>query len=208
MTTIGVQQAAPVPERVLPMDIPSYSYQYPSLRTVQLAATKEGLFHPRLPTFRRMDMDTAAHKLPDQHCRTTTACGPADFKRATTTLFTPPAQRLNSSSITETGRQLHRYYTTPVELSKTKEQWSSFLSETPDRYNIRLPELPNDKNLRYVGYAVRHTKPDVTASWQYTLKQEPQLDQYGQRPMPANVYARYRDTYPQYSRNIATEGWR
>lgn len=58
------------------MKIPSYSYQYPSHRRVQLAAVKEGLFHPRLPSFRRMDMDTAGHKLPDEHCRTTTSCGP------------------------------------------------------------------------------------------------------------------------------------
>ena len=105
MTTIGVQQAAPVPERVLPMDVPSYSYQYPSLKAVQLAAVKEGLFHPRLPTFRRMDMDTAAHKLPDEHSRTTTACGPTDFKKATTTLFTPPSQRLNSSRITDRSEE-------------------------------------------------------------------------------------------------------
>ena len=77
MTTIGVR---PVPtERVLPMDIPSYTYQYPSRQAVKLAAVKSGLFHPRLPTFRRMDMDTAAHKLPDEHCRTTTSCGPGKF---------------------------------------------------------------------------------------------------------------------------------
>ena len=55
---------------------PSYSHDYPSSRKVKLAAVKEGLFHPRLPTFRRMDMDTAAHKLPEEHCRTATQCGP------------------------------------------------------------------------------------------------------------------------------------
>ena len=74
MTTVGV---APAPsDRVLPMNVPSYSYHYPSHATVKLAAVKEGLFHPNLPTFRRMDMDTAAHCLPDTHCRTTTSCGP------------------------------------------------------------------------------------------------------------------------------------
>ena len=37
----------------------------------KLPAVKESLYHPKLPTFRRMDIDTAAHKLPDEHCRTT-----------------------------------------------------------------------------------------------------------------------------------------
>jgi len=37
----------------------------------KLPAVKESLYHPSLPTFRRMDIDTAAHKLPDEHCRTT-----------------------------------------------------------------------------------------------------------------------------------------
>ena len=39
----------------------------------KLPAVKESLYHPNLPTFRRMDIDTAAHKLPDEHCRTTSA---------------------------------------------------------------------------------------------------------------------------------------
>lgn len=37
-----------------------------------LASVKDGLYHPMLPTFRRMDMDTAMHKLPEEHSRTTT----------------------------------------------------------------------------------------------------------------------------------------
>ena len=78
MTTIGVKPAPR--ERILPMHIPSYAYQYPSIQSVQLASVKTGLFHPRLPTFRRMDMDTAGHKLPDEHCRTTTSCGPGNRK--------------------------------------------------------------------------------------------------------------------------------
>ena len=65
-------------QRVLPMHIPSYSYHYPSMQRVKLAAVKEGLYHPCLPTFRRMDMDTAAHRLPDEHCRTTTSATPGN----------------------------------------------------------------------------------------------------------------------------------
>jgi hypothetical protein len=53
--------------------------QFPSLEeprfnrgSAMLASAKEGLYHPRLPTFRRMDMDTVSQKLPYEHCRTTT----------------------------------------------------------------------------------------------------------------------------------------
>lgn len=206
MTTIGVKPAPK--ERTLPLNVPSYVYNYPSTQKVQLAAVKTGLFHPNLPSFRRMDMDTAGHKLPDEHCRTTTSAGPEDFRRSTTTLFNPPERKLNSAQITETGRNLHRYYTTPEELKNTRMEWSNFLNRSPERFNIRLPELPENKDLHFNGYAVRYLRPELTASWKYTLHQEPNLDQYGQRPIPANVYARYRDTYPQYNRNIATEAWR
>ncbi len=75
MTTIYSAPAGT--QRVLPVDIPSYSYQYPShVNTVQLAAVKEGIFHPRLPTLRRYDMDTEAQKLPSEHSRTTTSLKP------------------------------------------------------------------------------------------------------------------------------------
>jgi len=206
MTTIGVQSAPK--ERILPVDIPSYAYQYPSLSTVKLAAVKEGLFHPKLPSFRRMDMDTAGHKLPDQHCRTTTSCGPEDFRKTTSTLFQPPQKPMSSLNITEAGRNLHKQYSTPEELKKTRTDWSKFLNKCPERYNIRIPELPENKDLHFHGYNVRYLRPEITASWKYTLTQEPSLDQFGQRPIPANIFARYRDTYPQYSRNIATEAWR
>nr|DAA06552.1 TPA_inf: TEPP protein [Lottia gigantea] len=207
MTTIGVKHVEK--GRIYPKEIPSYSYQYPSFRRVQLAAVKDGLYHPNLPTFRRMDMDTAGNKLPDEHCRTTTSCGPDDFSRATTTIFAPPTKRLSSINITETGRQMHRYYTTPEELKKTKAEWSNFLNRCPERYNIQqLPSVPANKDLHFSGYNVRYSRPDISKSWRYSLRQEPMIDQYGQKPMPANVFARYRDTHPQYNRNISTEAWR
>lgn len=51
--------------------------RYPQMRQFgprlhMLASVKEGLYHPMLPTFRRMDMDTAVHRLPEEHSRTTT----------------------------------------------------------------------------------------------------------------------------------------
>lgn len=60
-------------------EVPDYLHKYPNMNNVMLASVKEGLYHPRLPTFRRMDMDTAAHKLPDEHCRTTTSIGPSEY---------------------------------------------------------------------------------------------------------------------------------
>ena len=80
MATMEVQKASR--HRLLPLHVPTYSYQYPSVATVRLSAVKEGLYHPSLPTFRRMDMDTIAQKLPDEHCRTTTSCGPGTLSMA------------------------------------------------------------------------------------------------------------------------------
>jgi len=206
MTTVGVQPT--VVDRVKAMEMPSYSYHYPHIKRVQLAAVKEGTFHPHLPTFRRMDMDTARHLLPDQHSRTTTTCGPADFARAKTTHFAPPSQHLASLGITEQGRAHHRQYTTPHELKNAREEWSKFLDKCPERFDIKLPSIEDKNDLHFSGYNVRYLRPDLTRSWRYTLTQEPNLDQFGQRPIPANVYARYRDTYPQYFRNVASEAWR
>ena len=74
MTTVGVEPK-PVP-RLNAMRMPAYSYHYPHMKRVQLAAVKEDIFHPSLPTFRRMDMDNNRRMLADEHCRSTTTCGP------------------------------------------------------------------------------------------------------------------------------------
>ncbi|XP_076449301.1 sperm microtubule inner protein 8-like [Babylonia areolata] len=205
-TTVGVNST--VVERVEPGQMPGYSYHYPHLKRVQLAAVKEGMFHPNLPTFRRMDMDTARHLLPDEHSRTTTTCGPVDFSRAKTTGFAPAPQKLSSLNITDQGRAHHKLYSSPDDFKKARQEFSEFLNSSPGKPEVKLPELPNKKDLHFTGYAVRYTKPDITGSWKYTLRQEPNMDQYGQRPIPANIYARYRDSYPQYFRNVSAEAWR
>lgn len=43
-------------------------------RRNQLASVKHQLYHPALPTLRRMDMDSARACLSDEHCQTTTYC--------------------------------------------------------------------------------------------------------------------------------------
>lgn len=47
-----------------------YSYQKPRR---MLVAVKEGMLHPKPPTYRRLDMDDSLHKLPIEHCRTSTS---------------------------------------------------------------------------------------------------------------------------------------
>lgn len=39
-----------------------------------LAGVKHQIYHPRLPTLRRMDMDTVLRRLPGEHSRQTTLC--------------------------------------------------------------------------------------------------------------------------------------
>lgn len=40
----------------------------------QLASVKHQMYHPRLPSLRRMDMDTVIHRLSTEHARHTTYC--------------------------------------------------------------------------------------------------------------------------------------
>ena len=63
-------------------------------RLYKLPAVKECLYHPNLPTFRRMDIDTAAHKLPDEHCRTTSIYESGTGKLCMLFLFNPKASGL------------------------------------------------------------------------------------------------------------------
>lgn len=46
---------------------PRNSYYMP--KPFKIQTVKESLYHPKLPTLRRMD--TTAHKLPGEHCLTT-----------------------------------------------------------------------------------------------------------------------------------------
>ena len=193
-----------------------YNYNEPPFRKVKLASVKEGLYHPGLPTLRRMDRDTTMHRLPDEHSRTTTSCGSRDFEEGTTTLFKGARKPLSGANITSTGRSIrklipqypagitHTAPDNPYMLSVAKKDWSSFISASGE---FALP-LYNPKFFRFSGYSVRYLKPEITHSWKYTLNQEPKLDQHGQKPIPANVFSRYRDTFPQYSRNVSIESWR
>ena len=46
---------------------------------VKLASVKHELYHPLLPTLRKMDMDDVARRLPDEHSRTSTPCNRGEY---------------------------------------------------------------------------------------------------------------------------------
>ncbi|XP_023492853.1 sperm microtubule inner protein 8 isoform X1 [Equus caballus] len=75
-------------------------------RRNQLAGVKQQLYHPALPSLRRMDMDSVTACLPDEHCQSTTYCGKDDFDNASFTLLGVPNKPLQSLDITATGRRL------------------------------------------------------------------------------------------------------
>eukprot|EP00111_Clytia_hemisphaerica_P000712 TCONS_00002098-protein len=145
-------------------------------RLYKLPAVKECLYHPSLPTFRRMDIDTAAHKLPDEHCRTTSLYESEHFKNATVSLYKPPRRPLACATVTETGKNQLDYKVSCPQSSIQKQH------EKSDE---------NDR-LSHSGYSMRYLSPAVTGSWKYSLRQEPYIDKQGQRPIPANIFSRHR----------------
>uniref|UniRef100_A0A8C0E0I8 Testis, prostate and placenta expressed n=1 Tax=Balaenoptera musculus TaxID=9771 RepID=A0A8C0E0I8_BALMU len=63
-------------------------------RRNKLAGVKQQLYHPALPSLRRMDMDSVRACLSDEHCQTTTYCRKDDFDNAYFTLLGVPNKRL------------------------------------------------------------------------------------------------------------------
>ncbi|XP_053126508.1 testis, prostate and placenta-expressed protein isoform X2 [Hemicordylus capensis] len=166
-------------------------------KKTMLAGVKGHLYHPFLPTLRRMDMDTMASKLTDEHSRTSTPFCKEDFENATFTLAGVPNQRLPSLGMTELGRRLTQKYQAgkmaPLLPSKNQEEWPSYTRAMDDwsRFvstagEFKLPSA-NKGVLGFSCYAVRYLKPDVTQTWRYCLNQNPSLDRYGPKPIPYNM---------------------
>ncbi|XP_076989756.1 sperm microtubule inner protein 8 isoform X2 [Tamandua tetradactyla] len=175
-----------------------------------LAGVKQQLYHPALPTLRRMDMDTVKACLPDQHCRSSTCCRKDEFDNAQFTLLGVPNKPLQCLDITATGQKLRGRYLqgklAPIApginradwpcLTRAIEDWSHFVSSAGE---FKLPCL--DKRVeRFSGYAVRYLKPEVTQSWRYCLNQNPSLDRYGQKPLPFDTLNTVRRFGSHYSR--------
>ncbi|EDO47341.1 predicted protein [Nematostella vectensis] len=179
----------------------------------RLTAVKETLYNPKLPTLRRMDMDEAMRLLPDEHSRFMTQLRKEDFRTATITLFKPAETPMSGSRITETGRDLQSRGYTPLE----KGGLADFIKrQQPDEEDYRqITPFPTSRNeprepysympeqyinysteqLKFNNYATRYLKPRITGGWRYSLKQEPFVDLRGQRPIPANIYSRYRNPH-------------
>ncbi|XP_044290137.1 testis, prostate and placenta-expressed protein [Varanus komodoensis] len=186
-------------------------------RKVMLAGVKGQLYHPFLPSLRRMDMDTMASKLTDEHSRTATSCSKEDFENATFTLAGTPNRRFPSLGMTELGKSLTEKYRAgkmaPLVPSSNQEwpsytramdDWSHFVSTAGE---FRLPSF-NKKVLGFSCYAVRYLKPDVTQTWRYCLNQNPSLDRYGPKPLPHSTVNTYRSFGSAHSRSHYLQPWR
>ncbi|XP_068943693.1 sperm microtubule inner protein 8 [Petaurus breviceps papuanus] len=159
-----------------------------------LPGVKQQLYHPYLPTLRRMDMDTVIAKLPDEHCQSSTFCSKGDFNQAHFSLLGVPNKSLNGLEITGTGQSLKKRYQrgkmTPLVPSinqinwpshtRAVEDWSHFVSASRE---FKLP-LVDRRGEGLSGYAVRYLKPDITQCWRYCLNQHPSLELHGQKTLP------------------------
>lgn len=191
-----------------------------------LTGQKEVIYNPHLPSLRRMDMDEVLQKLPEQHSRHTTPCTKEDFKNATITLFRPASHPLSGPRYTETGRMLQTGEYKPVESKGTayfltrsinpeeaeyeppRTATAPIAREEPAEPTLHMPDhlRYSSRQQEFNGYATRYLSPRITGGWRYSLRQEPFTDLRGQRPVPANIYSRYRHAHP--LRSISLNQWR
>uniref|UniRef100_A0A8D2KYJ1 Testis, prostate and placenta expressed n=1 Tax=Varanus komodoensis TaxID=61221 RepID=A0A8D2KYJ1_VARKO len=162
-------------------------------RKVMLAGVKGQLYHPFLPSLRRMDMDTMASKLTDEHSRTATSCskgeqgcgcwrGAREGWGPTPASLTEKYRAGKMAPLVPSSNQEWPSYT------RAMDDWSHFVSTAGE---FRLPSF-NKKVLGFSCYAVRYLKPDVTQTWRYCLNQNPSLDRYGPKPLPHSTVNTYR----------------
>ncbi|CAO2610403.1 Testis, prostate and placenta-expressed protein [Lemmus lemmus] len=147
-----------------------------------LAGVKHQLYHPALPTLRRMDMDSVKGCLPDEHSQSSTYCSKDDFNKAHFTLLGVPNKPLQCLDFTATGQKLcHKYREgkmVPIApginrvdwpcYTRAIEDWSKFVSRSGE---FKLP-CANKRGSHSCGLP------------QYCLNQNPSLDRYGQKPLP------------------------
>ena len=189
-----------------------FPYRYPSFRRVKLAAVKDGIYHPRPPTLRAISMDTASHKLPEDHCQSSTICGAREFQEARDAA---PKQRCAAMRFLP-GPPRRRYIPprkrsnvrfpdmNEFRFNMTQDEWNYYV-DTDKRF--RLP-VYDPRYYRFKNYVVRYIEEDVTKPTPYKFKQEPNLEGYNQRPLPADNEYRYRRLSPQFRNNdISTCAW-
>ncbi|XP_032469096.1 LOW QUALITY PROTEIN: testis, prostate and placenta-expressed protein [Phocoena sinus] len=187
-------------------------------RRNKLASVKQQLYHPALPSLRRMDMDSVRACLSDEHCQSTTYCCKDDFDNAYFTLLGVPNKRLQCLDITATGQRLrnrcHEGKLAPIapginrvdwpNFTRAIENWSRFVSSAGE---FKLP-CPSKKVESFSGNAVRYLKPEVTRNWRFCLNQNPSLDRYGQKPLPFDSLNAFRRFGSIYSRVNYLTPWR
>ncbi|XP_003384601.1 PREDICTED: testis, prostate and placenta-expressed protein-like [Amphimedon queenslandica] len=176
----------------------------------QLASVKHQLYHPQLPTLRRMDMDTVGHRLSSEHSRHTTFCVKDDFTKIRTTRY-PGAPNLHCKSMVtnETKEKLETYETlkNANNTSPYTKQWNKTLQQlrkepTPPIQKIEHEDSNNVIQPITSNLYVRKLHPDITASWKValTIKDKPHHTITKiERPMPATIFNRYRATRRPYS---------
>ncbi|CAB3989397.1 Hypothetical predicted protein [Paramuricea clavata] len=193
-----------------------YSYVRPRR---MLVAVKEGMLHPKPPTYRRLDMDDSLHKLPIEHCRTSTSRAVDDFRHAAVTLFKkteeplPEEFSVERRPATDYGRPL----TTSIRQDSLTRQ--SQRPYTNAGFGEDLRRMHPDK-LGELFPAFRREPDESSFSNRYKFQYIPPrvfpeqyskvhfVDWTGIRPIPANTYSRYRDAHPMYSENISSRSWR
>nr|XP_008528795.1 PREDICTED: testis, prostate and placenta-expressed protein isoform X3 [Equus przewalskii] len=191
-------------------------------RRNQLAGVKQQLYHPALPSLRRMDMDSVTACLPDEHCQSTTYCGKDDFDNASFTLLGVPNKPLQSLDITATGRRLRdrcrEGKLVPIVpginrvdwpcFTRAIEDWSHFVSSAGE---FKLPcSSKRGQSTGRGGCPRAESWPgrSVTQNWRYCLNQNPSLDRYGQKPLPFDSLNAFRRFGSHYSRVNYLTPWR
>ncbi|XP_036753695.2 testis, prostate and placenta-expressed protein isoform X1 [Manis pentadactyla] len=146
----------------------------------QLAGVKQQLYHPALPSLRRMDMDSVRACLSHEHCQSSTYCCKDDFDNAYFTLLGVPNKPLQCLDITATGQRLRNRCRegklAPLVpginrvdwpcFTRAIEDWSHFVSSAGE---FKLP-CPSKRVEGFSGYAVRYLKPELTQNWRISCK--------------------------------------
>ncbi|KAK6479946.1 testis, partial [Huso huso] len=144
-----------------------------------LSGVKDTLYHPHLPTLRRMDMDTDS-TAPRSAIDSLSLSLSEDFRDWSSCCHKLPKRHF---IVTDTFRNKYLRSTYP----STAEQrllldstvaWSASRPST----GITLP-MVDKAEPHFSGYSLRYLKPNTPKSWKFCLTHNPSLDQYGPKPM-------------------------
>ncbi|XP_073516058.1 sperm microtubule inner protein 8 [Phyllobates terribilis] len=170
-----------------------------------LAGVKHSLYHPRLPTLRRMEMDSVGSKLSDEHSRSSTPCDHGSFRSPWISSSDLEKCPLPSLEITDTGRRLTQRRVDRnmapnlqgwiEEKEVQRIQYSTKCTEAAGSF--QLPDL-RGMDLGFRGSAVRFLSPHVPHSWGFCLEQNPSVDDHGQKPVPVETMNTFRSFVPTF----------